>query len=288
MPVTTVLLLRHGHRLAWMLDPSTGEYTSSHPYPTKLPADPPLASHGVSQSQETGAHLSKLLLPDAREDKLRIYTSLFYRCPQTLRPTVEGLQLALDAEGSKRKVTVRGERGVGEWFGHAPFLQPEPADAKMLRKWFPWMEDYESLVVPDRHGERIETLHQRVAKALQAVIQDVEREYREMGRSGDEVTILIAGHAAQIICSGRALTGQVPDDLDLDDFYCFTCGISRFERRREGALGSFKCIANSDCSHLSQGEERGWKFHGDESFDSYAEAQGKGIKESDGSFGSKL
>jgi transcription factor C subunit 7 len=44
-------------------------------------------------------------------------------------------------------------------------------------------------------------------------------------------------------------------------------------------------VANSDCSHLSMGEERGWHFHGDESFDSYGPGQTggpPGMKTSDG------
>ncbi|KPI34693.1 uncharacterized protein AB675_65 [Cyphellophora attinorum] len=296
MPVSTILLLRHGHRLAWSLDPNTGEYSSSHPFPTRLPADPPLASHGVSQAKETGSFLSKELFKLAQEQRLVIYSSLFYRCLETLRPTVECLLEALDDNdrGKGRKsLQVRGERGLGEWFGHAWFEQPAPAEPRFLKeKFFPWVDDtYQSLVIPDRHGERIEDLHERIKRALKAVVDDVDREYAEAGREREEVTMLICGHAAQIIASGRALTGwkleerEDGEGYDEDDFQCFTCGISRFERKNEKVLGGFDCTSNSDCSHLSQGEERGWKFHGDESFDSYGAAQSKGVKVSDGSFG---
>ena len=90
---------------------------------------------------------------------------------------------------------------------------------------------------------------------------------------------------------GRALTGRWSGDYDEEDFECFTCGISRFVRRRVeeedggeesrqgddgsgwrtngGVGGGWDCVQNSECGHLSQGEERGWHFHGDESFDSY-------------------
>ena len=276
MPVNEIILLRHGHRLAWILDPTTGKYSSSHPYPTRLPADPPLASHGVRQATETGEHLTKSLFEAAKSDCLRIYSSLFYRCLETLRPTIEKLQKALDdADEPKSNINVRGERGMGEWFGHAWFRQPAPASPQRLKKeFFPWVDDtYESLLIPCEHGERIGELHERIARALELVVKDVDEEYGSRGRGDEGVTVLICGHAAQIIAAGRALSGLVPDDYDEEDFKCFTCGISRFARRQPsdgvGVAGGWDCVLNSDCTHLSQGEERGWHFHGDESFDSY-------------------
>jgi transcription factor C subunit 7 len=308
MPVTSIYILRHGHRLAWTLDPSTGRYYSSHPFPTGLPADPPLASHGVRQAQETGRHLSDLLAKEVREGRLRVYSSLFYRCLETLRPTVEALLNLVDGDVEKERcLQVRGERGVGEWFGHAWFIQPSPAPASRLRQeFFPWVDDqYESLVIPHNHGERIEGLHERVATALEAVVRDVDNEFVRLGRQREEVTVLICGHAAPIIASGRALTGNMPDDLDDEDFQCFTAGLSKFVRRRDeasstttstsesegerGVLGQWDCVLNSDCAHLSQGAERGWHFHGDESFDSYSAPGSMAIKVSDGGVGeSKL
>ena len=216
---------------------------------------------------------------------------------------MEGLRRALDNDTStdsgrqRRELLVRGERGVGEWFGRAWFAQPQPASAARLkREFFPWADDgYTSLVIPDEHGEGIDELHDRVALALEMVVRDVDREFEEMGRGQEDVTVLICGHAAQIIASGRALSGEVPGDYDEEDFQCYTCGISRFVRRpaRErleeghapdvdpvawrtngGVAGGWDCVLNSDCAHLSMGEERGWHFHGDESFDSY----GPGMK----------
>lgn len=285
MPVSTIILLRHGHRLAWTLDPSTGTYSSTHPYPTRLPADPPLASHGVRQAEETGAYLSKQLLPAAREGRLRLYSSLFYRCLQTLAPTVEGLREGLEVEEKGRgdSVRVRGERGFGEWFGKAWFEQPVPLDAAGLKEgWYSWLDEgYESLVVPERKGEKILELHERIRRAWDRVVEDLDREEPER-----DVVLLVCGHAAQIIASGRALTGKLPEDLDEDDFQCYTCGLTRFERRSgsgDGVGGGFECVVNSDCGHLSQGEERGWRFNGDESFDSYAACQGKPVQEHGGS-----
>lgn len=301
MPVTEILLLRHGHRLAWSLNPVTGKYSSNHPFPTKLPADPPLASHGVRQAQETARHLGESLGELVKQDRVRIYSSLFYRCLETLRPTVETLmEIAPPGSAARKNLEVRGERGIGEWFGRAWFVQPKPAEPSRLRReFFPWVNDqYESLVVPPENGERIEPLHDRVARALARVVQDVDEEFARAGRGDEEVTVLLCGHAAQIIASGRALTGQFPDDHDEDDFQCFTCGLSKFVRRQVpahgaayydddwrtsgGVAGGWDCILNSDCSHLSQGAERGWHFHGDESFDSYEAPAGMGIKIADG------
>jgi transcription factor C subunit 7 len=288
MPVQEILLLRHGHRLAWTLDPSTGVYTSTHPFPSGLPADPPLASHGLRQSHETAAQLSETLLSQIQGDRLVIYSSLFYRCLETLRPSVE----AFHKLGWKGKV--RGERGVGEWFGSAPFQQPAPGDWGFLRSvFFPWLDERESRIVPSRYGESIDALHDRVARALGSIVREVDREYDEKGRGGEDVTVLICGHAAGIIASGRALTGRMPRDYTEEDFKCFTCGLSRFVRRSKGkAVGQevenwrtdggvargWHCVLNSNCEHLSQGEERGWHFLGDESFDSYGPYQVPGIE----------
>lgn len=282
MPVTEILLLRHGHRLAWMLDPTTGKYSSTHPYPTRLPADPPLASHGVDQAVITGRYLASQLKQLAEERRLKVYSSLFYRCFQTLQPFIEQLNDALPSDVA---VKVRGERGVGEWFGRAWFQQPVPADAEQLKSFFPWIDvRYKSRVIPDRHGENITALCDRINQALTTIVNDVEQEYEEQGRAKDNVTILICGHAAQIIASGRELTGEHPEDPDTEDFKCFTCGISKFVRRGQitgtsdgGAMGQWMCVLNSDCSHLPNGEERGWHFHGDESFDSYEASQNRGL-----------
>lgn len=296
MPVTDILLLRHGHRIAWTLDPTTGKYTSSHPFPTKLPADPPLASHGVSQAEETGTYLAKELHDLAKQDRLRVYSSLFYRCFQTLKPTVEQLRRQAQPD-----LLVRGERGFGEWFGKAWFEQPAPADpARLKKEFFPFVDDkYESKLIPDSHGEQIIEIHERIAKAFTLVINDVDREYEAQGRGSEHVTLLICGHAAQIIASGRVLTGDMPDDPDEEDFQCFTCGISKFERndmssqdssspetewRGRGVAGGWKCVSNSWCGHLKNGEERGWHFHGDESFDSYGPGANRGPITEDGSF----
>ena len=92
-----------------------------------------------------------------------------------------------------------------------------------------------------------------------------------------------------MIAAGRVLTGVMPCDINEPDFRAFTCGLSKFVRRprREGVgedesalklserpgegmlpdaawmngkgvAGGWDCLLNSDCTHLSGGEERGW------------------------------
>ena len=103
--------------------------------------------------------------------------------------------------------------------------------------------------------------------------------------------ILICSHAAPLIAIGRALTGHMPDDPNVEDFNVFTAGLSRFVRRQpgdpsgtssssaalapgtkilrtgtaapdwrsgKGVAGGWDCVVNGDCSFLSAGAERGW------------------------------
>lgn len=106
-------------------------------------------------------------------------------------------------------------------------------------------------------------------------------------------SILICSHAAPLIAMGRALTGNMPEDSSVEDFFVFTAGLSTFQRRSVGQHGSavrgekggqgvlaegtnfvragfvpewegcgvgggWECTLNGDCSFLSGGAERGW------------------------------
>jgi len=96
-----------------------------------------------------------------------------------------------------------------------------------------------------------------------------------------------------MIAMGRVLTGRMPEDPAEEDFKCFTCSFSKYVRRQEpakielnstwdaavaenvpdvgwrggaGVSGGWDCEVNGDCSFLQGGEERGWRFSGDEGF----------------------
>lgn len=108
MPLDTIYLTRHGvcinsiepsfghinltrsqHRLSWTIDFRTGTYRSQFPTPTGNPADPALTSHGVRQSHELATHIAGR---DFHPKPFRIYSSPFYRCLQTIQPSVEELK----------------------------------------------------------------------------------------------------------------------------------------------------------------------------------------------------
>lgn len=101
----------------------TGTYKSQFPTPTGNPADPALTSHGVRQSHELSVHIAG---PDFHPKPFRVYSSPFYRCLQTIQPSVEALkkiQQESKSTGSKRAplgeidpaadFNVRIENGLG-------------------------------------------------------------------------------------------------------------------------------------------------------------------------------
>lgn len=256
-----------------MVDPTTGTYTSNLPTPTGIASDPALAAHGVNQSKELAEHISKL---DPPVDV--IYSSPFYRCLQTLAPTVSKLN---SDRPQDKKLQVHVENGVGEFYGLARFDHPSPATLDVLHKHFPGdlAEAYIPVIRPSVNGESLTALHDRIAYALYHVIQKLDQD-----PSGPK-TLLICTHAASMICIGRALTGRMPEDPSEEDFKCFTCSLSKFTRRNipeapvekqhiwtldepenipfvdwkgKGVKGGWDCEVNGDCSFLEKGEERGW------------------------------
>lgn len=157
-----------------------------------------------------------------------VYSSPFYRCLQTLEPFMQ-LRLGkghhdgtLGDGGAGARILP--ERGIGEWFGSAPFSHPRPAATAVLKAHFPAIdEDYVSAVVPSPQGETLAQFQHRVARALRVIIQQCDAR-------GARSAILCT-HAAVVIVLGRVLTRQVPDSVDVEDFHAYTCGLSVFRRR---------------------------------------------------------
>lgn len=276
-PPTPPLTSPSQYRSNWTTDPLTGTYTSTVRTPTGIPSDPALASYGVQQAEQLGDFLLTL---DPPVD--RIYSSPFYRCIQTLQPYLE--KRAAQATDSQPP-PVHLDQGVGEFYGLARFDHPSPADLSTLRPLFPTLTlstaPSGSTIVPSTKGESIPQLHDRVAYALHQLISRADAD------PAGPKTLLICTHAAAIIAIGRALTGRMPDDEGEEDFRCFTCGFSKFARKSseqaegddevatwdpqapeavpdvawrdgKGVCGGWTCEANSDCSFLENGEERGW------------------------------
>ena len=139
------------------------------------------------------------------------------------------------------------------------------------------------MIVPSVRGESIPALHDRVAYCLSRLIERADND------PDGPKAILLCTHAAAIIAIGRVLTGRMPEEVGEEDFQCFTCGVSKFVRREassqrkdsktesaqwssdrpdevpdvqwrggRGVAGGWNCELNSDCSFLTNGEERGW------------------------------
>lgn len=189
---------------------------------------------------------------------------------------------------SDKPQSVLGETGLSEWYGSAPFEHPTSAPPQTLKTFFPAFDiNYEPAVAPSRTGETIAQLHDRVALALDAIIKRCD----ELGVRA----VLLCSHAATIIAIGRVLTGNMPENIETEDFRAFTCGLSVYTRKStetasarnpsdepatapssgsvpgdasrpqsiawkngRGVGGGWICQVNSDCSFLSAGEERGW------------------------------
>ncbi|KAF2764507.1 phosphoglycerate mutase-like protein [Teratosphaeria nubilosa] len=273
MVLEVIYVVRHGYRSNWVVDASTGTYSSSYPTPTGIPSDPALAVYGVKQSQELASHLLTLSPPI---DK--IYSSPFYRCIQTLSPFTDKL---VEQKG-KDKVQVILEPGLGEFYGLARFDHPRPATLEVLNRHFLYLTaDPDPVIAPSSKGESIPQLHDRVAYCLHHIIRQADRDPK------GPKALVICTHAASMICIGRALTGSMPEDEGEEDFRCFTCSFSKYVRKsteggsREeeevqawdpqvpdsvphvgwkgtGVAGGWECEVNGDCSFLSGGEERGW------------------------------
>ncbi|KAF2180065.1 phosphoglycerate mutase family protein [Zopfia rhizophila CBS 207.26] len=246
-----IYVVRHAFRANWTVNPITGEYNSTITSPTGIPTDPPLAAHGVEQSNELAKHLCSL---DPPIDV--VYSSPFYRCLQTLKPATDKL-FSNGLAGSR----IRIDTGLGEFYGRADFNHPTPPTVGVLSPFFNYLDyDYISVSAPTPNGETIQELHDRVGFTLNRIISALDED------PAQPKALLICTHAATMIAIGRMLTGNMPEDPDTDDFQCFTASLSKFTRQSSEAVGSWNCVINSETAFLSGGAERGWKFNGEESF----------------------
>jgi transcription factor C subunit 7 len=225
--------------------------------------------HGVDQSHQLAVHLTTLDPPIQR-----IYSSPFYRCIQTIVPTVQALSVTTNDPETKK---IRAENGLGEWYGLARFDHPSPADLSLLKKLFPCLdEEYKTVIRPSINGESINDLHNRVAYALHRIIEQADKEGVK--------AIALCTHGAPLIAIGRALVGRMPEDISEQDFNPFTCGLTTFVRKTKenkdldvkqwegpeteipeikwregrGVGGGWVMTVDGDCSFLADGEERGW------------------------------
>ncbi|KAI9150813.1 Transcription factor tau 55 kDa subunit [Paramyrothecium foliicola] len=259
MVVQRIYLTRHGFRANWAgqdPNPNLGRWPAA-------PPDCPLSAHGVQQASQLCNYLDSLETPiDA------IVSSPFFRCLETIAPLAEALNLPIIPEA-----------GLGEWYGlnRQKADDPKPAPGETLATFFPTLDlTYETIEAPNPDGESIAALFARCSRTLDALIRKLDE------HENSPSTVLLCSHAATFVMLCRALGDTGLNDPAKADFIPWTAGITMFERREpkesklSGSLdqtgtpptlnGCWVCKTNGDCSFLSSGRERGWRFSGKESF----------------------
>ncbi|PFH54517.1 hypothetical protein AMATHDRAFT_134533 [Amanita thiersii Skay4041] len=237
MTIEKIYIVRHGFRLNWISTNWTSE--------TGLPRDPPLAAYGVTQANELAAYF--LSLP-AEEQPTAIFSSPYYRCLQTAKPTANDL-----------KLPVFVEHGLSEWYSPvAPNtgLHPRPGSASSLQQHFPEIDPFtwSSIYYPSRKGEDVETVHNRAETFLRAFVPYIEHVLPlEKHRR-----LLLVTHAATVITLARALSGI--RDLPIRAGCCTLTEFVRSTYKREDTIGIWKSLKLADGSPLSGGVLRDWGF----------------------------
>ncbi|KAI8080723.1 histidine phosphatase superfamily [Gilbertella persicaria] len=225
MGVKEIWVVRHGFREDWV--------NENPPLPTGLKNDPPLSAIGRHQAQEVAAFLKDKSIE-------RIYSSPFYRVLETVYPLVEACQIPLFIDYS-----------MAEWYGKAHGRYLPPAPLPELKALFPKLNittHTSSIPLP----EGIETNHDchvRVKAGLDKLLASLDAEPQPPN------TILLSGHAASAICAVRGLLRDANYPVR-----CGVCSLSHLVRQDDD---TWQLMANGDCHHLSEGEQRHWMFDGD-------------------------
>lgn len=232
--IETIYIARHGFRMNWI-----NENWSS---PTGLQRDSPLAAFGEVQARELAAYF--LALPEDRRPTA-IFSSPYYRCLQTSKPTSQALQ-----------VPIYVEHGISEWYSPvAPGtgLHPRASSAAVLQTHISEIDhSWSSIWYPSRKGEDVEDLQERAKGFLDLLIPEVERRFNDKHKN-----ILLVSHAATIIvlCQGLLAQPDLPVRVGC-------CSISEFSRN-SGALsvlGGWEAKALASGNHLKEDASRDWGF----------------------------
>ncbi|KAF5375041.1 hypothetical protein D9758_000243 [Tetrapyrgos nigripes] len=230
----TLYIARHGFRLNWLSTNWKSE--------TGLPRDPPLAAFGVTQAEELGAYFSAL--PEDQRPTA-IFSSPYYRCLQTAKPTSEALNIPIYVE-----------HGLSEWYSPVAAdtgLHPRPGSASSLKTHFPQIdpEGWSSIYYPSRKGEDVQELHDRAKDFLVHFVPHVERRLPEHQHK----RVLFFSHAATVIVLARELIGK--RDLPLR---VGCCTLSEFVRKPEGkdVAGGWEAKRLATGDFLTGGVQRDW------------------------------
>ncbi|KAH8835777.1 histidine phosphatase superfamily [Flagelloscypha sp. PMI_526] len=226
--VKRIYIIRHGFRLSWITNMWKSE--------TGLARDPPLAAIGVTQAEEVATYFQSLPLEDR---PTAIFSSPYYRCLQTAKPTSESLNLPILIE-----------HGLSEWFisvREGTGLHPRPYNATALHKYFPTIsKSYSSILYPPRTGESISEVHDRSEELLSHLV--------EIATASGHENILLVSHAATVAALVRVAVGDREMGVRVG-----CCSLSVLEKDEE-SVGGWKAVKVADGVHLIEGAQRDWGF----------------------------
>lgn len=244
MAIKTIYIARHGYRSNWL---PHGPYP---PPPTGVENDVPLAEHGLEQAEE----LSKYMLNEIEPKPEVLFSSPFYRCIQTIKPTKQSLNIPLYID-----------RGLGEWFRPDRHEISIPVSNYVISKFFPNLIElnWEDTNIPSSNGETEEEIFSRCHEFWPIFIKHVEEKYPNVN------TIMLVTHAATKAALGSNLLKHVnaiqPIDKEGNLIRNGSCSLDRYDCIAHIGSESFydrewSIVMNGDTSYLSQGEEMNWDF----------------------------
>lgn len=243
MTVKTIYIARHGYRSNWL---PTGPYPEP---PTGIENDVPLAAHGLEKAEELCKYLETLAIKPQVA-----FTSPFYRCLQTIEPTVKALNIELYVD-----------RGLGEWFKPDRDVIPIPANNALISKFFPGLisEGWEDSKMPSLQGETEEDIFNRCKEFWPIFMKNVEKKFPEVE------SIILVTHAATKAALGMNLLKFPNARMGIDEKGTMirngSCSLDRYDLIKDGGSESFyssewKLVMNGNTSFLSEGEEMNWNF----------------------------
>lgn len=179
-----------------------------------------------------------------------IFSSPFYRCIETINPTAETLELAVNID-----------RGIGEWFKPNRGVIPMPVDNKTMKGFFKCVDDvWTNTLIPSVEGETEMDIFNRCKLFWEKFIPRFESE------CPDVKSIVLVTHAATKIALGMSLMGYASvrefllpkhgGDGKTTRIGGSTCGVDKYEKSQQ----DWNMVQNDKTDFLSLGSEMNWHF----------------------------